>query len=407
MGPESSGICNVLSQRLGTVVFVYPVIALVLLLGMSAWSQSSNTPPAPAAIFQEGAQALQAGNLTGAEARFLEVIKLNPQSAAAWSNLGVVYMRQRKWDKALRNLSEARKLAPQIAGIRLDIGLVHFRTSDYEAARAPLSSVLRDRPDSVQARFLLALCDFFTGRFREAAQTLEPIWDSESGNINYLYVLTISAEKSDQKDLYDRALKQLMKTGQNTPEMHLLMGKAYLLRLDGDKAMEELDKARQANPRLPFVHYYRAMVYKMRGDLNQARDELLRDIALEPDIAYSYDQLGQIYYAQQEFAEAQKAFRDALQRDHRVADAYYGLAKILRQQKDYAGALRQLNEAQRLAPESASVHYMKGQVLLRLGRRQKAKEELAQATALNLNGPPGAKEELEMDGVKDPQLASQ
>jgi tetratricopeptide (TPR) repeat protein len=171
--------------------------------------------------------------------------------------------------------------------------------------------------------------------------------------------------------------------------------------------MEELDKARQANPRLPFVHYYRAMVYKMRGDLNQARDELLRDIALEPDIAYSYDQLGQIYYAQQEFAEAQKAFRDALQRDHRVADAHYGLAKILRQQKDYAGALRQLNEAQRLAPESASVHYMKGQVLLRLGRRQEAKEELAQATALNLNGPAGAKEELEMDGVKDPQLASQ
>lgn len=386
---------------------MHTVFALMLLMGVPASAQNSQAPPQPTALFQEGSAALKAGNLTVAEARFQEVIQLDPRSAAAWSNLGVVYMRQRKWDKALRNLNEAAKLAPQIAGIRLDIGLVHFRTLNYEAARAPLASVVHDDSGSVQARFLLALCDFFTEHNREAVEALQPIWDSQSGNINYLYVLTVSAEKSGQKDVYQRALQQLMKVGRNTPEMHLLMAKAYLLRLQDDKALEELKKAREASPRLPFLHYYLAMVYKMRGELDQASGELLRDIAIEPDVAYSYDQLGQIYYAQQKFDQAAKAFHQALQRDKNVADAYYGLAKIFRQRKDYPGALRQLNEAERLAPESASVHYVKGQLLLRMGQRKEAAAELAQANALNSKVEQGAQEELESSGVKDPQLASQ
>ncbi|MEY2414364.1 MAG: hypothetical protein QOD84_2970, partial [Acidobacteriaceae bacterium] len=194
----------------------------------------------PRELFQAGEAALKSGDLEKAEKCFQGVLAIDPRSAGAFANLGVVYMRRRQWPAALEALNKAKKLAPQVAGIRLNIGLVYYRQNNFSAAVEPFTSVVRDVPASLQARYLLGLCYFFTQRYAEAAAELEPLWPQESDQLNYLYVLGIAADEAHQAELSQRALAKLVAIGQNSATFHLLMGKAHINREEYDDAIREL-----------------------------------------------------------------------------------------------------------------------------------------------------------------------
>jgi Flp pilus assembly protein TadD len=60
----------------------------------------------PKTIFQQGTTALANGQLKAAEQAFRQVIQINPRSAAALGNLGVVFMRQYQWGISAAGVSQ-------------------------------------------------------------------------------------------------------------------------------------------------------------------------------------------------------------------------------------------------------------------------------------------------------------
>src|ERR1700690_271444 len=134
----------------------------------------------PQAAFAKGQAALNSGDLAAAEAAFRRVLAVDPQSGAAYANLGVIAMRRKEWDHALALLLKAETLEPKMSGIRLNIGLVKYRRGDYAGAIPALASVVRDQPDSQQARYLVGLCHIFTEHYAEAVTVLEPLWPQMS-----------------------------------------------------------------------------------------------------------------------------------------------------------------------------------------------------------------------------------
>jgi len=88
-------------------------------------------------IYLAGEKALQGGQLTAAEKDFRQVLAIDPHDPGANSNLGVIYMRRKQWNTALKYLNEAEKAAPQVAGVRLNIGLAYYRQGKFAAAIVP------------------------------------------------------------------------------------------------------------------------------------------------------------------------------------------------------------------------------------------------------------------------------
>ena len=109
----------------------------------------------PGQLFQHGQDALNRGQLDEAERDFRAVLAADPQSGAAYANLGVVAMRRKQWDEALKMLHKAEQLMPQVAGIRLNIGLAYYRQNEFLQAIPSFESVVRDEPDALQPRYLL------------------------------------------------------------------------------------------------------------------------------------------------------------------------------------------------------------------------------------------------------------
>ncbi|AXC14156.1 TPR domain protein, putative component of TonB system [Acidisarcina polymorpha] len=345
---------------------------LILLASEQANSASTNDP---AALFRLGKQAMQTGQLTIAEEDFRRVIALDPKSGAAHVNLGVTYMRLKRWDDALSEFRRAEELSPGQPGIELNIGLAYYRRNDFASAIEPFSHALERMPDPSQARYLLGLCYFFTNKYKEATDTLAPLWEKESANLNYLYVLSIAASKSSNAALQQQAFERMLAIGQNTPEFHLYIGKAWLAEDDTDKALNEFKQAASMRPDLPLVHYFLGRTYLEQHAFSQAEAELRKDIAIEPDFAYTYEDLGIMFAQLDQPAKAEQAFLQAIERNSSLVNSYFGLAKLYRGQGRYSQALEMLDHAIPLAPQSASLHYTRGQVLAHLGQTAKAHAE--------------------------------
>ncbi len=375
-------------------------------------AEASKTVPAaqsaaasdPAQIFQAGQNALNSNHLDQAERDFRRVLVIDPQSGAAYANLGVVYMRRKQWSQALENLGKAEHLMPQVPGIRLNIGLAYYRQSEFLKAIPPFESVVRDEPAAVQPRYLLGLCYFFTEKWSDAADTLEPLWPQESTQPSYLYVLSIAAHRAGKKDLDERATTQLVRTGENSPEFHLFMGKAHLNLQQYDQALADFQAAAAANPNLTFVHFNLGLAYLKKQDYEHARDEFLKDAAIEPDLALNYDELGDVYSLLEQDGEAEKNYREALRHDPRLINSDIGLTKIYQRQQKYQQALAAINSANKLDPDRTDVHYLRGQVLMHLGRREEGKKELETSVRIDNERRAQREKQVESGSVPSPEL---
>jgi len=333
----------------------------------------------PGRLFERGQNALSQGRLEVAERDFREVLAIDPKAGGAYANLGVVYMRRKQWSKALEMLHRAEPLMPEVAGIRLNIGLVYYRQNEFLKAIPPFEAVVREQPNAAQPRYLLGLCYFFAERWTDATSMLEPLWEQESGHVPYLYVLANAAQRAGRKELDERASEQLIKVGGNSPEYRLFVGKYHLNRNQYDQALKEFQAAADEDPKLPFVHFNLGLTYLRKQEYERARDEFVKDAEREPDLALNYDQLGEVYWMMQQDDQAEKSYREALQRDPRLVNSRLGLAKIYQKQGKYARALAEADAAAKLDPERSDVHYVRGQVLLRLGRKEESKKELQAA----------------------------
>jgi len=376
------------------------ILALVIPLGAATQPKSARE------AFELGQQALTRGDLAAAEQDFREVLAAEPDNVGAHGNLAVVYMRRRQWEPALAELHAAERLAPKMAGIRLNIGLVYYRQADYRHAIPPFESVLREQ-ESNQARYLLGLCYFFTEKYADAAKTLEPLWAEESQNLNYLYVLSIAASEAGRAELDQQATARMIEIGQDTALFHLIIGKAHLAHQEYSRAFDELQHAARIDPKLPFVHYFLGALYRQRGDFETAKQEFLKDVSIEPDMAYNYDQLGSICYALDEMPDAKRYYQEALRRDPGLSTSDYGLAKIYKQENQYAAALKVLNAAGAIDPQSASVHYLRGQVLFAMGRKAEAKPEFDEAARLKQAVRDELERKISGQHPSDPQLAGE
>jgi tetratricopeptide (TPR) repeat protein len=388
---------------LSRVVLSFAAAFLCAGLAFSQQNPPTTERPGPQTWFAQGQAALQSDDLASAEAAFRHVLSVDPQSGAAYANLGVIAMRRKQWDHALTLLSKAEKLAPKMAGIRLNIGLVKYRRGDYAGAIAPLSSVVRDQPDSQQARYLLGLCNVFTEHYADAVTVLDPLWEQMSSDFTYLYVLSIAAHSAQNTALDEKAMTRLVEVAANTPEFHLILGKAYLNREEIDKAISELELASAANTTLPYVHFSLGVAYMRKDDPERAEAEFKKDIALEPDLPDNYEQLGLLYLKQEKSADAESAFRQALRYNPRQATSLLNLGRLYQQEGKNREALVSLDAAEKLVPDNQSVHFVRGQVLLRLGRRAEAQTELDTSQKL-LNASLAKQRERYENPVPNPEL---
>ncbi len=356
-------------------------ILAVVLCAAALPGQQGTRPTNIEETFRTAQQALQAGRYAAAEAGFRKVLRLDPRSAAAYANLGVVYLRMERFPAAVKALDQAVQLAPQVAGIQLNLGLAYIRQSQFQQAIPHFRRALELQPQQDQARYLLGLSQYMAGDCPGVVKTLEPLYSQFSSKMDYLYILGSCYGKAGNEEQAARVYAQMFRVEGDSPRVHWLLGNAYLTQDLFQKALEELEKAR-ADPTLPYLHYSLGLAYYRLRKMKEAQGALEEEIRRNPQFPSSYGLLGAVYLDLREVDKSIASYQRALQLRPNQAAAFYGLGRAHLLKGDVPKALAELQRAEVLKPDDDSVHFQLGQAYRRLGRKQEAEKEFARAQEL-------------------------
>jgi Flp pilus assembly protein TadD len=115
----------------------------------------------------------QAGLYRSQPLFFHHTVRINPDSASAWLNLGNGLIRERRWNEAREALMRAVQLDPRSPRARANLAVVLVNENRPEEAAQTLETAIRLDPDYVAALNNLAVIRMREARWTDALELLE------------------------------------------------------------------------------------------------------------------------------------------------------------------------------------------------------------------------------------------
>ena len=299
-------------------------------------------------VFDRAIRALAAGDYAAAERGFLAVLRQEPNQIAALSNLGVLYSRTNRADKAIAVYQRALKLSPDDKAILLNLGLVYLKREEHAKALPLFARVVALDPQHLQARQLLAVCRAYAGELAPAIRELESLHAAAPRDEGILFLLGFAYLKNHDAD-QAKATFQLMFDAAGPVRAQFLVSKAY----------------------------YEAALFP------QAEEGFLEVLRLEPHFAGAHLELGKVYISQRRTDDAVRELGLALKENPADEDANYFLGGLLAQVDRSAEALPYLQRAIRAKPDFWAPYFYLGKAKLRLEHAAEAVPLLQRAVELN------------------------
>lgn len=339
--PESPG-----AQRL-TMRWGLACLCSVFLLWVPLWS----TAQADSSHIQQSVELMSTDDLAGAEKEARLALHHSSTRPAAWTTLGMIRVRQKKYAEGTEFLRTALGLDPELVGARLALGQVYALTGKKEQAREEFRRVLRSDPGNRESLFALAELESTSGNFSSSLSVAEPVLsDLRRSSAGILLLARDYAGLKQKEPLAAlvpdwNALPDVSAT--SSTEFSSLLAKSGLVQ----EALAVLEKAK-------------------------ASGQVSIDLALA---------LATLYFSKGEFSQAFESYEAVLTLKPDCIDCLQRLAKIAEQQKDPEKALAYLIKAKRQKPDDARILFEFGKACLELDLFEDAVPALQRAANLQPN----------------------
>ncbi|MGI8990552.1 MAG: tetratricopeptide repeat protein [Bryobacteraceae bacterium] len=145
-----------------------------------------------AQLYSEAKQSQAAGDLAAAGRKYEAIVRLRPQMAEAYANLGNLYYEQGQTERAKTTYEKAARIKPDLAGPQFFLGVIAFTGHDYLSAARYLRRAEELEPSNSLVHGYLGYTQFARSVFQEAADELEKALAVDSSDIDVLYHLSKS-----------------------------------------------------------------------------------------------------------------------------------------------------------------------------------------------------------------------
>lgn len=145
----------------------------------SASSAPSKAAPKPAvasvdtteANFNKAVDAMRARNYTQAEPLLADLTQKQPQLAAPWLNLGILYARTNRKPQAILTLRKGLALSPNHAAAQNQLGILLRENGELKAAEQAYQAALANSPEHANAHLNLGV--LYDVHLKQAALALK------------------------------------------------------------------------------------------------------------------------------------------------------------------------------------------------------------------------------------------
>ncbi len=234
-------------------------------------------PPALAARFTAGVDALKKGDLDAAERTFREVLEGGGERAFVHHNLGIVLQQRGRDAQALVEFRAAARLEPSFGPARLLAGASLLALGRPADAEAELRHAVRLMPNEPAAHLQLADAFERTGNVAGVVEEYRRLTDLAPDSDEYAYRLGKAYLKLAQQS-YER----LRAVSPHSARLAEALGGEYLAQGRADLAAAAFQDAARLDPRLAGIHLALARIHLDEGRLDEAAAEVAREQAIAP-----------------------------------------------------------------------------------------------------------------------------
>ncbi len=252
---------------------------------------------------------------------------LMAQLSPDWIARAAGHIREKRFDAAIQELSQAARQEPRSSLVHLLLGQAYLSkgTAAFVAQAKAEFQEARDLDDTqVLASFYIAKIDLDLGRIRQAERELERALEKKPGEH---FLLALLGETRRQQGDPDGAIQLTTQAIESTAEA------------------------------LP-VHYYRALAWWDRKNEKRALEDLAKILPTAAATADAYLLAGAIHLDRQRLREAEANVRQAIEMEDGRAEAHLRLAQVLRRQRRFDLARRELARVE-AAPKLTSPYFQR------------------------------------------------
>ena len=370
-------------------------IGLFLLCAMAVTRPLAGQSASLAELASQGQAALGNQQFDRAEAIYEQVVKLDPRSAQAHSNLGLALYMQERYPPAITELRKALDLDPHLDRAQVLLALSYFNTGDLERAVPLLEKAYQTKKDDPVVVAHLGLA-YLRQQKDEKALVLLSHWaelEPDSSDALYFKGKAATYVASD-------AFSRLTKIAPDSYRMFQL--RAEMLRQQQGMtpaAITEYKKAIAQKPDAAGLHYALGTLYREGGRLDDALVEFNEELKISPGDAMTDYLIGDVYLQQGQLDDAQQFLTRALSRQPGLADAQLDLAKVYHAQGKVDDAVKMLQAVVASDPDRQDVHYLLFGLYKERGQMEDARRELQTFEALKRKAADEDQKRMRLDPV--------
>ena len=307
-------------------------------------------PADPRVTYADALLASDRGDLTAAINGFREALRLDPALYGAWQDLGLAFVKLKRWPEAVDTFRE----------------------------------LARTQSDSVEVAYFHALALFNAGRVRDAEQEARRALRLDAGAAAAHTLLGIVLASRGGADAEaSEALTQAIALNPNSFDAHFYLGRVQYAMKDFAAAAKSLRTAVNLNQKHAEAHFFLGTVLEAGGEADAALAEYQRLVEIDPQSAIGQVGLGALQVKQGKLDDAIATLKRAVTLDPKIFEAHWALGRALALLERFPEAIETLKTAVSLMPERADAHYQLGLALRRAGRTEEAKQEFTTVERLN------------------------
>lgn len=329
----------------------------------------------------------QQGDMAGAEAQWLAVVKAHPSSAEANGHLGLLEARQEHYPEAIRYYRRAMALNPKTPGLRMNLGLSLFKSGDMRGAIGEFEPLLRALPagsaENQRLTILIGMAHYGLGEYEDASRYLKTAAAADGKNQELLLALAHSCMWSRQYQCVLSTYHQILDLDPDSAEADMLAGEAQDALDNPDGAIEEFRAAAKADPKLPDVHFGLGYLLWKQKQYGEAAEELQAELDNNPKQAQAMMYLGDAEMKLNRGELSGPLFEKALAMEPALELAHLDLGILDAAAGKNDEALRELSAAVKLAPDDPTAHWHMGRLYRAMGRTAEAKAEFERSSSLH------------------------
>lgn len=294
-------------------------------------------------------------------------------------------IREEKFEDASKLFAEALTLAPENPDVTLDYAALRLQEGKPKEAQALAERAVQLAPGNGRAQYMLGAALYQQQDYAGAKEHLEKAVVAQP-KFEIGYLLGITYVRLQDLNRATLLFNEMAVGLGDTPQIHVLFGRAYREGDYLDQAISELRKALAKDGRIKVAHYLLAMAYLERdGDsgFGEAVPELEAELKVSPNDPRTHYMVGYIALKRHDTRQAEQELGRAAELDPENPDPlislgqlYLDAVRLPEAENAFRRAIALTKDPARNGYQVNRAHYALGRILLQTGHEDEGKKEL-------------------------------